>query len=238
MEHLPMNNNSGQSYGYIVYRLENLDIPANSTLKIGGHVRDTLMVLINGNLYSKPLSKPSDFDGFGYWRLKDSTLNLGPRNIEKATVELVVENWGRVNFGYLQDFKQFKGLWEGSVFLNNQKLQDWVIVPLEFKKAWNRVLNRWHQVQQAWLPAPALYKTSFVTEEPQDTFVDMTEWTKGIVIVNGFVLGRYAKIGPQQTLYLPAPLMNKGLNEILVFEHFYAASNLKFSENPIYNTIR
>ena len=36
--------------------------------------------------------------------------------------------------------------------------------------------------------------------------------------MNGFNLGRYWEIGPQETLYLPGPLLKKGDNEIVVFE--------------------
>ncbi|KAI7815105.1 beta-galactosidase [Rhyzopertha dominica] len=236
MELLPINNNSGQSYGYILYRQENIDIPANSILKISGRVCDSVVVLINGVLMSKPLEKLKDLDGFGFWRLKDSTLTLGPQNLTSVTLDLLVENWGRVNFGYLDQFRQYKGLWQGSVYLNQQKLTDWTIVPLEFKKSWNNALTGWHVPRETWLPGPALYKTSFVTENPQDTFLDMRDWTKGIVIINGFVLGRYAKIGPQQTLYLPAPFIRKGENHLVVFEHYKAADKIRFSANPIYHT--
>ena len=36
--------------------------------------------------------------------------------------------------------------------------------------------------------------------------------------VNGFNLGRYWQRGPQQTLYVPAPILKPGLNEIIIFE--------------------
>jgi beta-galactosidase len=36
--------------------------------------------------------------------------------------------------------------------------------------------------------------------------------------VNGFNLGRYWKIGPQRSLYVPAPLINLGTNELVIFE--------------------
>lgn len=237
MEFLPINNQSGQSYGYIVYRKEGLNIPANSVLKISGRVCDAVMVLVNGIIMSKPLTKISDLDGFGYWRIKDSTLTLDSIHRQSATLELVVENWGRNNFGRLPQFKQFKGLWQGSVLLNDEKIENWVVTPIEFKSQWTNQLEGWHKPSRAWIPGPALYKTSFVTQNPQDTYIDMREWTKGIVIVNGFVLGRYARIGPQQTLYLPAPFINKGQNEIVVFEHFWAGTKIAFSENPIYETV-
>ena len=46
----------------------------------------------------------------------------------------------------------------------------------------------------------------------------MEKWGKGIVFVNGINLGRYWKVGPQQTLYLPGCFLKKGKNDIVVFE--------------------
>ena len=41
---------------------------------------------------------------------------------------------------------------------------------------------------------------------------------KGVVWINGFNLGRYWNIGPGETLYVPAPLLKPGRNEIVVLE--------------------
>ena len=58
-------------------------------------------------------------------------------------------------------------------------------------------------------------------QQPLDTFLDFTGFTKGIVFVNGFHLGRYwPRLGPQKTLYLPGPLL-KGKcqeNTVLILE--------------------
>ncbi|XP_044259099.1 beta-galactosidase-1-like protein 3 [Tribolium madens] len=107
MELLPINNNSGQSYGYTIYRTTT-NIPPNSTLKIEGYVHDSVLVLVDNELISPPLINKSDLEKFGYWCLKDGTIKLpGTKN---ATLDLIVENWGRNNFGKLHQFRQFKGL--------------------------------------------------------------------------------------------------------------------------------
>ncbi|XP_031333503.1 beta-galactosidase-1-like protein 3 [Photinus pyralis] len=237
MEHLPMNNGAGQSYGYITYKKENLHIPANSVLTIEGHVCDTVMVLVNGMLVSKPLRSAVDLNGFGYWRIANGKLHLGVEDVHNATLELVVENWGRNNFGYLEQFNQYKGIWQGGILLNNDKLLNWQIIPMEFKRKWNDNLTGWHVPEALWLAGPSMYRAMFVVNELADTFIDMKKWGKGIVIVNGFVLGRYASmLGPQQTLYLPAPLLRKGTNSIIVFEHFTASEEIAFSSQPIFYT--
>lgn len=107
---------------------------------------------------------------------------------------------------------------------------------MEFKKQWTNQLTGWHKPIRTWAAGPALYKTTFTVSDPQDTFINMSDWTKGIVAINGFVLGKYARIGPQQTLYLPAPLIQSGLNEIVIFEQYLAAEKVSFAKDQIFAT--
>jgi beta-galactosidase len=51
-----------------------------------------------------------------------------------------------------------------------------------------------------------------------DTFLDVAKWGTGIVWVNGRCLGRFWNIGPTQTMYLPAPWLKPGANEIIVLD--------------------
>ena len=56
-------------------------------------------------------------------------------------------------------------------------------------------------------------------EELADTFVYLDGFKKGNVFINGFNIGRYFNLaGPQRTLYVPAPILKEGDNEIVVFE--------------------
>ena len=65
---------------------------------------------------------------------------------------------------------------------------------------------------------PAFYQVEFNVDEPADTFLDMTGWGKGFVVVNAFNLGRFWEEGPQRRLYLPGALLKPGKNELLIFE--------------------
>nr|CAH7724824.1 unnamed protein product [Callosobruchus chinensis] len=231
MEQLPINNDSGQSYGYIAYRKENVDIPAGARLMISGYVRDTVLVLVNGILVQKPPKQLSDVNGFGFWIQKDSSVVLTDTDLKNATVDLIVENFGRNTLGVFV----LKGI-TGDVYINNQKVTDWTIVPMEFRSSSIQSLRQWKN-GSAMSSNSALHKFEMdVQGEAQDTYLDMREWTKGIVIVNGFVLGRYFFLGPQQALYLPAPFLRTGHNEIVVFEHFEAPDMLKFVDGPVYET--
>lgn len=51
-----------------------------------------------------------------------------------------------------------------------------------------------------------------------DTFLDLSNYTKGIVWVNGHNLGRYWNIGPQKRLFCPATWLREGINEIMLFD--------------------
>lgn len=235
MEYLPINNNGGQSYGYIVYRKTNLNIPYNSILEIDGYVCDTVMILINGKLMSSVLETEDDLKQFGYWKKKDSSLKLGRKEYINATLDIVVQNWGRISFGRLAQFKQLKGLWQGNVTINNEILHDWEIVPLEFKKNWTNGLTEWEEA--TFDMGPALYKANLKVHKRVDTFVDMRGWNNGIVMINGFVLSRYLRLGPQQAAFLPAPFLKVGNNEIVVFEHFVPNRWINFSANQIYQVI-
>ncbi|XP_017785898.1 PREDICTED: beta-galactosidase-1-like protein 2 [Nicrophorus vespilloides] len=236
MELLDINNGAGQSYGYIVYRKTNLNIPQGSTLKIGGRVTDSVFVLINGELKSKVLESQADLDGFGFWKAKDSSLYLGDEAYEGATLELVVENWARNNFGLQGQFEQYKGIWQGNVSLNEDNpLEDWELIPLEFKTNWTNSLSGWESQKE--VTGPALYKAILEIEgEPKDTYIDMRDWNTGIIIANGFVLSRHMRLGPQQSVYLPGPFLKQGKNEIVIFEHFKAATSLTFSDKQIFET--
>ncbi|RXM92559.1 Beta-galactosidase-1-like protein 2 [Acipenser ruthenus] len=61
---------------------------------------------------------------------------------------------------------------------------------------------------------------------------DTLGWSKGVVFINGQNLGRYWSIGPQQTLYLPAPWLHTGINEVIVFEEQEAEKTVHFVNAP------
>lgn len=64
------------------------------------------------------------------------------------------------------------------------------------------------------------FNGSFSLDKPGDTFIDMSAYRKGMVYINGQMLGRYWNKGPQQRLYCPASFLRAGQNEIVVFDLF------------------
>ena len=67
-----------------------------------------------------------------------------------------------------------------------------------------------------------------------DTFLDLRNFKKGFVRINGFNLGRYWSVGPQYTLYVPGELL-KEENTVEIFEHYGAKTpkTLKTRKTPL-----
>ena len=80
---------------------------------------------------------------------------------------------------------------------------------------------------------PAFYRFVFPVDQPADTWLDFSGWGKGCAFVNGFPIGRFWEIGPQRRLYIPAPLLKPGENEIIL-----AAKDTKtWTETATYATV-
>ncbi|MBQ3229483.1 MAG: beta-galactosidase [Clostridia bacterium] len=135
-------------------------------------------------------------------------VNITAKKGDVLTV--LCENMGRANFGAKMMRK--KGI-AGRCLLNNKIHFNWNAYPLPMD-------NLEKVVYSTEMPAESsvFFRGIFEIEIPCDTFVKLESFKKGFVTVNGFNLGRYWEIGPQQTLYLPASILKKGKNEIVVFE--------------------
>lgn len=215
----------GQNYGYILYRTF---IPKGGTLKFSKPVADRVQVLLNG-IEIRTLD----------WDTKTWTVEFPQHKMtDENRVDILVENCGRVNYvhqGYNKFNEERKGI-SGEVMLDNKPIENWEVYPLEFKKDYiNKIRSSHHFSTYANSEATAgLYKGAFViTAVPADTFINMKGWTKGIVIINGFNLGRYWVVGPQRTLYVPAPILKKGENQVLIFEQHKGSHSVSFQDTHV-----
>ena len=128
-----------------------------------------------------------------------------------APLDILVENMGRVNFGPRMEHQR-KGIAD-HVQINGHTHLNWNqyclpldnVEKLDFTRGFTEGL-------------PAFYHFTLDVDETGDTFLDFEGWGKGCIFLNGFNLGRFWEIGPQKRLYIPAPLLKKGKNEIIVFE--------------------
>ena len=220
-----------QAYGYVLYR-STLNNAAAGLLQVK-ELRDYAIVFLNGKRV-----------GILDRRTLVDSLQL-PATKGKATLDILVENMGRINFGeFLLQNK--KGITE-KVTLAGKELKGWQMYSLPFDKTEITVGN-YSDVKSKISLNPVTEKT--VTEEPVlkngsfnltetgDTYLDMSTWGKGVVWINGHNLGKYWSIGPQQTLYVPVEWLKKGENKIEVLELLKPEQNtLQAIEKPILNVV-
>lgn len=185
-----------QDYGFILYKttikgkLEALKLNLQE-------VRDRALIYLNGE-YQGVIDRNNK---------QEILLSAdGP----ESTLEILVENMARINYGPL--LKDPKGITEG-VRIGNQFMFNWDIYTIPLKDIENIKYGNGNKEEY-----PTFYRGKFEVKEVGDTYLDFEGWEKGVVFINGFNLGRYWKAGPQKRLYLPAPLLKEGTNEIVVFE--------------------
>lgn len=220
-----------QYYGFVLYRTtlpRDLSEPTPLISPLNG-VHDRAYVSVNG-VYQGLLER-------------DIALVTNVTGKQGDTVDILVENMGRVNFG--SKINDYKGILS-NLILGKDVLTNWSIYPLDIDGA----------IAGGWLHSGSKMPTSPVKTEPLlgptfymgtfqpngiawDTFVKLHDWTKGQVWINGVNLGRYWPArGPQQTLYVPGPLISPTqTNNITVLELEGAPAHLRvlFMDRPMLN---
>lgn len=189
----------GQAYGYALYRHDVQDA-VKGALQPGDRPRDRVIAYVNDArvgvidpIYEKP-----------------NVVNLDLKAGD--VLDLLVENLGRTNYG-LEMVDQVKGI-VGDVTVGDSTLSEWESYPLG--------LETLPDMGNKTAPAPSkddsplFYTGSFTVDKLGDTFIQLEDWTKGVVWVNDINLGRYWIIGSQQGLYVPHPYLKQGENSIVV----------------------
>jgi hypothetical protein len=193
-----------QDHGMVVYR---------KTLSTGGmlHIeglRDYGTVFSEGKYldYLSRVNKP----GLNVMQHVDIP---PPSNGAGATLDILVDSFGHVGYG--QAMYDFKGI-VGAVTLSGEELKGWQAHSLPMDDAYIAGLPP--MMDGSSIRRGMFFKAEIMLEHTGDCYLDMSAWDKGYVWVNGQLLGRYWRIGPQQRLFCPAPWLWPGRNEVLVFD--------------------
>jgi beta-galactosidase len=89
------------------------------------------------------------------------------------------------------------------------------------------------------ISGPAFHRGTFTLATVADTYLDVRGLGKGFVWVNGHNLGRTWSVGPQESLYVPAPWLQKGVNQVVAFDFTdLAAPELRGVDHPIWSRER
>ncbi|MGO9112578.1 MAG: beta-galactosidase [Thermoguttaceae bacterium] len=189
----------GQSQGIVIYRTT---IPAGGKRHLMmANVHDYAQVFLDG-------ASIGTLDR----RRGQREIDL-PECAKEATLEVLVEAMGHINFTIAMDSDR-KGLY-GEVRLGEFVVENWEMLLLPLKDDW---IDRLSKTVAAPGRPGGIFKGRFSLDKAADTFLDMSNWKKGVVWVNGHNLGRYWSIGPQQRLYCPAPWLRKGENTVVVLD--------------------
>ncbi|MEY4917692.1 MAG: Beta-galactosidase precursor, partial [Verrucomicrobiota bacterium] len=193
-----------QGHGCIVYRTA---IPAGPAQMLeAAAVHDYGFVYLDGQ-------RVGIFD-----RRNNSYKMQLPAREKSATLDILVEAVGHVNFG--QEVHDRKGI-QAPVKLGGTELSGWKIfnLPLDDKMLAGlhfRPSDKMLHLDRR--DTPAFWRAIVKIENPGDTFLDLRSWGKGVVWVNGHCLGRFWNIGPTQTAYTPGCWLHAGENEIVILD--------------------
>ncbi|TRX32024.1 beta-galactosidase [Flavobacterium sp. ZT3R18] len=187
-----------QGHGYVWYS-KKFKQPISGKLELKG-LRDYAIVYVNG-------VKVAELNR--YYKKYDCMIDV-PFN---AALDIIVENMGRINYG-ADIINSTKGI-ISPVIINGQTITgDWNMYALPM----DVVPNLTDAKTTAKVGLPTVYQGTFDLNTTGDTFLDMRDWGKGIIFINGVNIGRYWSVGPQQTLYVPGCWLKEGANEIVIFE--------------------
>ncbi|MBV9271700.1 MAG: beta-galactosidase, partial [Candidatus Eremiobacteraeota bacterium] len=205
-----------QNFGYVLYRAE-LQSPIDGMLTVED-VRDYAVVTVNGSLA-------------GHLDRRSGETAVPLRALTgKVVLEILVENSGRINYG-AGFADERKGIC-GPVRLDGQKVTVWEchampmddLTPLRFAGGNAGPM--------------AFARGFFELNAPADTFLDVSALGKGMLWINGHHLGRFWRIGPQQSLYVPGVWLRHGRNEVIAFDLEQLESpRLRGLAEPIYSEV-
>ncbi|MCU0486960.1 MAG: beta-galactosidase, partial [Anaerolineales bacterium] len=203
-----------QAYGFILYRTR-ISGPRPEGRLQAHEVHDRALVFLDGEFHAT-LDRET--------KQESTEIEIPPSGLR---IDLLVENMGRVNYGH--GMHDRKGILGGVTFADQVQF-GWEVYPLPMQS-----LNtlRFAPLVETTQVCPTFYRAIFQVNKAADTFMALPGWTKGVVWLNGFNLGRYWERGPQQTLYVPGPLLKTGENELIVFElHGRQHARVEFRDKP------
>lgn len=187
----------GQGYGYLLYRTT---IPA-------GAAGDQLLKFNRLHSYARVYVE-GKLAGVVDRRLAQNSLKL--HVTAGQTLDVLVENTGRVNF--TTDIRQERAGILGDVTIGGTVLHGWTMVslPLDTPPA--------EGYRSGSCSGPCFYRGELTVAAPGDTFLNTATLGKGVVWVNGYLLGRFWDVGPMGSLYLPGAWLHQGKNSVVVMD--------------------
>ncbi|WP_431291934.1 hypothetical protein [Pedobacter sp. P26] len=211
---LPMNELNLET-GYALYQTD-INISTENPKLTLENVRDYAVVFLDDKLQGTLADQH-----------KQLTLNA---RAGKHKLRIFVENIGRITYGP-EILDNSKGLF-GSITLDENEIEDWMITPLPVK---NLEISKLVFEQRKASALPCLFKAEFSIPQPSAYYLDISGWGMGEVWMNGTYVGAYWEEEKQQSIQIPSEVLKTGQNEIVVFElKNLGQKNMKLSTQAIF----
>ena len=200
-------------FGFILYHAELPALFDRELPIVIKDVRDRAMVFVDGEF-------------MGTFTRDRALPTIKCHADKQHRLDILVENLGRLNTrpGFVEE----KGI--GEVNYGVSRVNGFECFPIGLDNI--GALNYEPLDTVSGIACPTFLRGRFNARPGVPTHLDMRGFGKGVAFVNGFNLGRYWKIGPQQTLYIPGELL-KEENELVIFELEYAADGVKFIKSAV-----
>lgn len=203
-----------QAYGYILYRTRVPSAMPSETLLDVANLHSYARVYVDGKLA-----------GTMDRRLGKTQLRLSLQAGQR--LDLLVENSGRINF--TTKIRGERAGILGDVLLNGHPQQGWEIFPLPLAEP------PAEGYKNQGCAGPCFYQGDLRVAAPGDTFLDTSHLGKGVVWVNGHLLGRFWNVGPMGSLFLPGVWLHAGSNHVTILDlNGGQEKSIKPEEHPTY----
>ena len=192
--------NLDQDYGFVLYR-RSFPNGIKGTLELRG-ARDYTITMVNGKTVGK------SFLGLG---VDSNKITLDEAGL--ATLDLLIHNLGRISVitSANSQNRAVKGLTD-CAYLDGNALTDWQIYSLPMPRIDG------FKASAAPHTGPTFYHATFNMDKPASTFLDLRNFSFGVVWVNGHNLGRFWDRGGTRSLFLSEHFLKPGVNDIIVLE--------------------
>jgi beta-galactosidase len=202
-----------QNFGYMLYRT-GLDAGDGGKLVLSG-LHDYAQVYVDQTLVGT-LDR----------RLGGETIDI-PKQTHAATLDILVENTGRVN--YSKAIRGERAGLTGEVTLDGNAPKSWEIYSLPLND-----VSRFRFLAEP-CSGPCFFRASMSVAKAADTYLDTRGLHKGQLWLGAHNLGRFWSIGPEYALYAPAPWLEQGTTTITFFDLLADSSDrLTTSIDPIF----
>ena len=216
-----------QGWGSLVYITMLPEITSPSVLTLNdGH--DFAQIFLDGKYIGK-------ID-----RVRNEKSILLPPVKKGQELKILIEAMGRINFG--RAIKDYKGITESVVITTEQEghelswnLKRWSIltIPDDYQTAVRALSSAAANGGGSPFQGRGYYRGYFNLKKKHlgDTFLNLEQFGKGQVYVNGHAIGRFWNIGPQQTLFVPGCWLKPGRNEVTVLDVVGPKKAVLFAQN-------